>query len=316
MRAHALAALLVLAATPASADPPSAPTDQQQRAAQLFDAGRALLTAHDPAGACKKFDEAIALDPLAPGTMLNLGLCNEELGKFKSALYWFRKAQQRATEVDPPLPDHEKAAKEHAAKLANEVATVQIAFARETPDAVVKVDNEIIKPEDFHAVEVDPGHHVLGASAPGMKNIRQEFDVTGRGGQALSLAFVPGDNAVIVDRGKDRRRNGIIVGIAGAVVFGVGGGLALYERGVYQNHKETYNSPAPKGGMKQDLDDANNAVKVTRYWGTGLVTAGLAGIGVAAFLYFTAPQPERVDQTVFAPVIAPDQIGFALTRSF
>jgi len=315
MRTITLASLLVLA-TPAFADPPGAPTESQQRAAKLFEEGRALLTAHDPAGACKKFDEAIALDPLAPGTMLNLGLCNEQIGKFKSALYWFRKAQQRATEVDPPLPDHEKAAKEHAAKLANEVAIVVIALAHDTPDAVVKVDNDIIKPEDFHAVEVDPGHHVLGASAPGMKNIRQEFDVTGRGGQTLSIAFVAGDNAVIVDRGKQRRFYAIIGGVAGAVVLASGGGLALYESGVYNKHKQDYQSTSPNGGKMSDLDTANNAAKVARYWGTGLVATGLVAVGAAAFVYFTAPQAERVDQTVFAPVVTPNQVGFALTRSF
>ncbi|HTR52641.1 MAG TPA: hypothetical protein VMJ10_18125 [Kofleriaceae bacterium] len=310
MRALAVTAALAFAA-PAFADAPP-PSGDQQRAAKLFEEGRALLTAHDPAGACKKFDEAIALDPLAPGTMLNLGLCNEELGKFKTALYWFRKAEHRATEVDPPLPDHEKAAKEHAAKLANEVATVVIVLAHDAPGALVKIDGEIIKPDDFHAVEVDPGHHVLGAAAVGMKNIRQEFDVTGRGGQTLALSFVAGDNAIIVDRGQPRRRLGIEIGIGGSVALVAGAGVAVYAYSQYHNHRDNYQ----KTGNMTERIDANNDASLARYWGTALVGGGLAAMAAAAFIYYTAPQKERVDQTVFAPIVTPSQVGFALTRSF
>ena len=59
----------------------------------LFEEGRKLLDTADPKQACAKFNEAIKLDPDAPGVMLNLGLCNEKLGKYRTALYWFRKAQ-------------------------------------------------------------------------------------------------------------------------------------------------------------------------------------------------------------------------------
>jgi tetratricopeptide (TPR) repeat protein len=313
MRALGVAVLVLASAVPALADPPGQ-TDQQKRAAQLFEDGRTLEAGKDFAGACKKFDEAIALDPLAPGTMLNLGLCNEDLGKFKTALYWYRKAEHRATEVDPPLPPVENAAKEHAAKLATEVAHVQVAFAHDTPNAAVKIDGDDIKPDDYNLVEVDPGHHVLAASAPGMKNIRLEFDVKDRGGQALQLAFVAGDNTVVVDRGAARRRYAIIGGIAGAAVFAIGSGIAVYEYGQYHNHKDAYEKPG--GGNIADLDAANNAAKVARYWGTSLVTGGLVVVGAAAFVYFTAPQAERIDQTVFAPVVAPNQLGFALSGSF
>ncbi|HEX5064091.1 MAG TPA: hypothetical protein VFV99_32165, partial [Kofleriaceae bacterium] len=77
---------------------------KQKRADELFEQGRkALAEAGDDktkiATACEKFDEAIKLDPEAPGTMLNLGLCNEKLDKYKTALYWFRKAQARASET-------------------------------------------------------------------------------------------------------------------------------------------------------------------------------------------------------------------------
>src|SRR5215468_7568312 len=111
------------------------------RAVELFDEGRRLMTEHDPEGACAKFAESIRIEPLAAGTMLNLGLCHQRLGHLKTALYWFRKAQIRATETDPPLPAYEKEARDRTAYLVTAVATIRIELAAGTPrDVQVSVD--------------------------------------------------------------------------------------------------------------------------------------------------------------------------------
>ena len=83
MRAWGIALTLVLAARLAAAGPANAP---RSRAAVLFEDGRALLQHGDAAGACAKFRASLELDPLAPGTLLNLGLCNVQLVKYKTAL--------------------------------------------------------------------------------------------------------------------------------------------------------------------------------------------------------------------------------------
>ena len=93
---------------------------------KLFEEGRKLLDS-DPGAACAKFDQAIKLDPDAPGVLLNLGLCNEKIGKYKSAIYWFAKAQKRSTESN--LPDYASAAGDHLQKLAKLVSRVNITFA-------------------------------------------------------------------------------------------------------------------------------------------------------------------------------------------
>jgi hypothetical protein len=308
-----LAVTCALAAT-VLAEPTSAPLSpaQQKRADELFEQGRDLMNKKDPAGACKKFDEAILLDPLAAGTMLNLGLCNEQLGKYKTALYWFRKAQRRATETNPPLPDHERAAKQHTADLVNKVATVKLAFPSGEPDGMrVKVDGEEIPRVDFDQVEVDPGHHVLSAGAPGKKIVRQDFDVQGHGGETLPLAFVDGDNTIIIDRGKPRRRNGMIVGIAGAGALVTAGIVIGVETREYNNAKD-----GARMGNASDLDTTKHAASVVRWVGTPLVVGGIAAIAVGSYLYFGAPAQERIDQTVFAPTIGRDHLGFAISGSF
>lgn len=314
---------------------------KQKRADELFVEGRKLLEAGDnnAAAACEKFNEAIKLDPEAPGTMLNLGLCNELLFKYKTALYWFRKAQARAAETG--LNDYEAAAKEHTVALKKDkVATIKIVFATPAPDGTkVKIDGEEVAPADYLAAEVDPGPHEMVVGAPGKKIVNQPFNVEGRGGQTITIELVEGDNVTISDPGAGRRKVAIITAAGGGVLLLASLGVSLYALG-------NYNDCGDNGELKLDEMDATKLHsdcrtalglpdqtatteqkerardhtekyrKMAAYWGTGLFVAGVATVGVAAFLYFTAPDKERIDRTVFVPTLSPNEVGFALTRSF
>src|SRR5262252_1660552 len=125
------------------------PADEHTRAVELFDEGRRLMTEHDPEGACAKFAESIRIEPLAAGTMLNLGLCHQQQNHYKTALYWFRKAQIRATETEPPLPAYEREAREHTMHLAAIVPTIKITPSASARDAQITIDDEPIRPEDY-----------------------------------------------------------------------------------------------------------------------------------------------------------------------
>ena len=287
----------------------------------LADAGTDKLKVK---AACDKFDEAIKLDPDAPGTMLNLGLCNEKLEKYKTALYWFRRAQYRAAETN--LPDYEKAAKDHTVDLANKVATIKIAFSAPPPaDAKVKIDGEEIAASDYLRAEVDPGHHTLTAGATGKKIVTQEFEVSGRGGDTITVAFVEGDNAVIVDRGRQRRRVAIYTAIGGGVVMGLSAVLTLavwkpkYD-GCVDNNVLKPDYDACTGVMNSSARDAilyaNHYTNLANTWGTVIFAGGVAIVGVAAYLYFTAPTKERVDRTVLVPSVGPSHVGFSLEHTF
>ncbi len=320
--------LVVLSAlvTVASADDPNK-TGKQKRADELFEEGRNLLNAGDQnaAAACEKFTEAIRLDPEAPGTMLNLGLCNEKLNKYKTALYWFRKAQARAAETN--LPEYEAAAKQHTVDLASKVATIKIQFSSPAPEGTkVKVDSQEIAPADYLAAEVDPGDHTLVVGAPGHKIYTENFTVEGRGGQTLTVTLVQGDNSVIVDPGAGRRKIAIITAASGGGLLLASLFVNLYAMGKYHDCVDPDMAGKldltrlGKGGCPMDdqeaTDYANKYQRMSQIWGTTLFTAGAVAVGVAAVLYLTAPDKERVDRTVFAPTVGPDQIGFAASGHF
>lgn len=318
--AIAAALALALAARVAAADPQSD---------KLFDEGRQLLDQGKAAEACEKFDKAIQIDPTAAGTMLNLGLCNEKLEKYATALYWFRKAQTAAAEARPRLPQHEQVAKDHTAALAEKVPTIAIAFSTASGEAPagtkVKIDNREISPESFNRAEVDPGHHVLDAGARGMKNVHQEFDVQGKGGQTLTVAFVAGENAVVIDRGKTRRHAAIYTAIAGGALWVASGVVGLVEKSQYDKYKA--DAAAGTGGGGMDCEDPNlvastplgkacAARHTASTWGTGLFIAGAVAVAAGAVIYFTAPQPEKLEQTVFTPTIDRNGFGVAVSGRF
>lgn len=319
-RLGASLAVLVGLASVASANP---------EADKLFEEGRKLVDS-DPSAACAKFDQAIKLDPDAPGVLLNLGLCNEKLGKYKTSIYWFVKAQKRSAESN--LPDYATAAGEHITKLGKVVARVNITFAGTAPAGTkVRIDGELVAPEDYSQAEVDPGHHALDAGAPGMRIVHQEFDVeanpTGADGKTLSLdpiAFVAGDNTTIIDRGATRRKWAWVSMIGGGTLMALAGGISLYELHVYNKCvKQTSGKPPEIDTTRAGCTDvpaettkANHAGHIAGTWGTGTFAVGAVAAAIGITLYFTAPDKERVDRTVFAPTISPDGVGFSWSGRF
>jgi hypothetical protein len=53
----------------------------QDKVDRLFAEGREWIAKKNADEACKSFEAARALDPTAPGVLLNLGLCNEMRGR-------------------------------------------------------------------------------------------------------------------------------------------------------------------------------------------------------------------------------------------
>jgi hypothetical protein len=182
----------------------------------------------------------------------------------------------------------------------------------------VKIDGEDVKVDEYLKAEVDPGPHTLVAGAPGKKIYTEDFTVEGRGGQTLTISFVEGDNTVVIDRGAGRRKAAVAVAIGGGVLWGVAGGLSLWAKGKYDNYA-TNGMPDPvKCGCDEATatDKANHYQKIARWVATPIFGVGVLAVASGIALYVTAPEKERIDRTVFAPVVGPDQVGFAVSGGF
>ena len=261
-------------------------------AEQLFAEGRALLQQGKPAEACAKFESALALDPTAPGVILNLGLCNEDQHKIASALKWFRKAQTRAAELG--MTEVEDAAKQKAIALAAQVPTVRLTVPA---NVTVELDGLVVDPTTLGHLEVDAGHHVVELRGAGVYDQPQPIDV-GAGAREQPLArrgAKPPPPAA--DPGAARRHTAKLVGLVGGGVLVADGALCLYGRHAFDS--------------SHDLATRQRWKDILHVGGTGVFVAGAATVAVATYLYVTAPEHPAV-----VPVATPEQVGLSVIGAF
>lgn len=284
---------------PVEAKPPTA-------AELAFEQGRALLDAGEFAAACASFEASIKEDPNAPGTLLNLGLCNERLGKTATALGWFRKAQFRSAETG--MTEYEEAAKTATFSLAVRVPTLKITFANPPPPGgVVFIDTHQLSELDLARVEVDPNVlHVVELRVDGKPPIRTE--VTLKDGEAKTVVIPvpdppkPVKTVVEIDHGRTRRI--VAYALAGAGLGMWGASLAV-----------TLDAKSDRDAAEHPAD-WQHARDVARWGGTSLFVGGALAIAGASVLYFTAPGVERVERTTLTPVVAREGVGVAIHGSF
>lgn len=156
----------------ARAEPSSPPSVSEQMLAQsLFEEGRQLMDRGKYAEACPKLAESQRLDP-GGGTLLNLAICHEKEGRFGTAYLEMKSASSQS--VKENRKDREQIANEHLATLASRVPRLAVHVVREIPDLEVRVDGTVLrKPAWDLLTVVDPGPHVIDASAPGKAPFRQ-----------------------------------------------------------------------------------------------------------------------------------------------
>ena len=145
-------------------------------AESLFREGKRLSGERKFAEACPKFAESFKLDP-GLGTLLNLAICHESEGKPATAWAEFSEASSRAKREGDN--DRAQLADEHIRALEPKLSHVSIALAAgaAVPGLVIKFDSrELASAALGLPIAVDPGKHVLEASAPGKETSTQAFD--------------------------------------------------------------------------------------------------------------------------------------------
>ena len=132
---------------------------------RLFAEGKALL-ATDLHAACAKFEESLRANSQAIGTLMNVALCDQKLGRIASAVVKFSEARDRAKEQG--LEVHLETALEHLAALEPRLPFLTITFAAEPlPGTKLVVHDQVISLSKIANLPVDPGEHVIVVSAPG-----------------------------------------------------------------------------------------------------------------------------------------------------
>jgi|HubBroStandDraft_4_1064222.scaffolds.fasta_scaffold32179_1 hypothetical protein len=164
------APLVTAALVAASSAAWAGPTDQDGALAlKLFDDGRALFAAGKVAAACDKFEESRRLDPL-PGTILNLAVCHEQCGRTASAVAEFRQA--RALAERDRRDDRIALIDQHLHAIEGKVSSIVIVVGPDADRAGLSVSRDgtaVGRTVWGSRIPMDPGEHVVEASAPDKK---------------------------------------------------------------------------------------------------------------------------------------------------
>jgi hypothetical protein len=280
----ALATLVVAALEQrAVADPALDPNIA--KADELFSEGRSLI-ASNLLQACAKFDESLHYNPAAIGTLLNVALCDEKLGRIASAVAKFSEARDRAKEQG--LVEHLRAAEERIQALEPSVPHVAITLAETLPETAILIDDKLVALDAIASVAVDPGERVIVVSAPGRLPYRQKIVLAIAEHKDLAIPAL----ARSVTVHSSQRRIGQIAAGVGVGVGGIGVGVGLYALHLYNKQFDDgrcQHTPAA-GDLCQP--SGQSRTERARFLGNVGTVIGIAGgvlAGLGGFLWYIAP---------------------------
>jgi len=289
-------------------------SEQEALAEQLFDEARKLVAGQHYAEACDKFAESQRLAP-APGTLANLAVCHETIGKTATA--WVEMKRVEADDQASGNNTRRGLITTHLAALESALSHIALQIdpgAGRTKDLVITIDDVVIGAAAWGSLmPFDPGTHVVVASAPGKKRWETTVSLGGSGdtrtipiapladaeapplpppaGVAPSALPPPADSGAHHDT---RLLGGVVAGL-GVVGVGIGsyfGLKALSDR----NASDAQCVP----GCTQQAVDLNTSAKTEATASTVGFGVGVAGLAVGAYLFLTGapaslPRAARVE---------------------
>ncbi len=181
MRAPLVASLLACLSLSGVCTPARA-QDNSATVQALFDEGKKLESAGNYAEACPKFLSSYTLEHRV-GTLLNLADCYEKTGQTASA--WARFVEARTLALRAGQNERADFAKEHADALEPKLSRLTIAVPHPAAGLQVTRDGVAVDAGMFGtASPVDPGDHVVEASAPGKTAWKGRVHVAGNAAKA------------------------------------------------------------------------------------------------------------------------------------
>lgn len=283
------------------------PTATEAAAARtLFDEARKLMKQGKFEEACPKLEEGARLNP-GIGMRFNLASCWEHVGKTASA--WSLYLDVAAAAKQAKQLDREKEARKAAGRLEPGLAKLIINAPDHVAGLEIKRDGTVIGDAGWNvAAPVDPGTHVVEATAPDHETWTTKVEVTAQSQVNVKvprLRPIPKPKAPPPPPPPEppglgpTRTTALILGGAGVVGLGVG---IFFGSRALSLHEES------KKHCEENLCDAEGfaARNDARRWGSGstiAIIAGTIGVGTAAVLWFTAPADKSKDKASIQPWI-------------
>jgi len=291
----ALAALAMATFCPSA----SAQTgDRTAAASALFDEAKTMMDKGNFLEACPKLAESEALDPQV-GTMLNLALCYEFVGKTASGCAMWREAEAAAARK--LQSDREELARDRAAKVCAKAPRIAIDVAPQWGrDRVEVTINEVrLPPEQWHTPQpFDPGAYELRAKGAGLRPWSSTVVVDEQHPAVVVVpvlapeADAPAAPPPAPDRRAPRLMTGAwIAGAAGIAALGVGsafGVAALINDGAAtRGNNCAHNNCNPEGASDRQRAIGDARVADVMF----AVSAGTVATGIVLWLVGSHVRP-------------------------
>jgi hypothetical protein len=159
-------------------------------ARSLLGQGRELLADGHYEAACDKVAQSAEQDPRA-ATLIDLGKCNEALGKFASAWVAYDKAETEARNRHEPA--QEALATKRATAVLLKVSRLRIDAPSRAVSGLTVTRNGELLPNALlgSATPVDPGTYTIAASAPGFTTSTVTVEVGSKADSVVVQVPVP-----------------------------------------------------------------------------------------------------------------------------
>jgi hypothetical protein len=275
----------------------------QPEAGRLFQDGRAAFAQADYERASSFFERSYQLDP-ALGTLLNLAVCEEKLGKLRSALAHLEQARDAAAAGDQRRPLVEERISQLDARIPR--LTVQRSAVMDDHVAI-SLDEKPLAPSEIGAtMRIDPGRHILDCAGPRGERCTSVFSLregesavhVATVNQASPPAFAPAParptatlapapappSAPRTDSRKSIAYGTGAFGLAGVVVGLIAGGAVMNQKNVVEAHCDRTGCD-PRGYSAAQLGMTLSTIS------TISTAVGLSALGVSTYLLVTAPSP-------------------------
>ncbi len=256
-------------------------------AESLFSEARGMLARGEHDAACAKFAASQKLDP-SVGAMVNLAECAVRRGETATAWLLYRDAAALASRKGDL--DRERGVLDRAAAL--EVPRRVVTSSAAAANLVVRCDAAPIEPV-LLGVEtpINPGRHVIDASAPGFAPWRTVVEIPRRTTvtrvDVPALAPLPSERTLPGNSGVARRNAALVVAGGGVLAAAVGGLFGLRAASSWGEVTDVCpDRRCPDARTAEALDTKREDALRDSVIATGAFTISVVALAAAAWLYW------------------------------
>jgi hypothetical protein len=297
----------------------------------LFRAGRDAMQQGDSRTACAKFRESYRLEH-APGTLLNLAVCEETLGELGNAWQHY----QEVVHALPADDDRVEIARRHLQPLEPRLPRLTVHRSPGAPeDTRASIGGVELEAASFDtALPMDPGAYEVQVTAAG--RLPRSFRVELREGDQAALSVEPGEPAPvsvpqpanaelpsspamrhappIAGAGKDMPPRTSLRTAVGYAALGAGGAslvIAAVSGALALDRAATVDAHCPNNRCDPRGLAAVQSGQTLYVLGLTTLGVGLATVGTGLYLLLVPPK-DHARQPALQPTLSPNTLGLTL----